>query len=116
MGPVKSKSKAAAGPSSQAEALEVVQGAALVGARMDLQALEKIHHLVAGQTNEHGASALQAARFGRFPQGFYPIFLHAITAGLVPPYSPFLEAVLEFYKIQLLHLHPNSVLILSIFA
>ena len=34
----------------------------------------------------------------------------------MPPYSPFLEAVLEFYQIQLLHLHPNSVLILSIFA
>ena len=52
--------------------MEVVRGAALEGARTDLQALGKIRHLVAGPTNEHGASELQAARFGRFPQGFYP--------------------------------------------
>ena len=34
----------------------------------------------------------------------------------MPPFSPFLEAVLAFYQIQLLHLHPNSVLILAVFA
>ena len=44
--------------------------------------------------------------------GFFPIFLHTLFAGLVPPYSPFREAVLEFYQI---HLHPNAILILSIF-
>ena len=50
------------------------------------------------------------------PKGLYPTFLHTITAGLVSLYSPFLEAVLEFYQIQLIHLHANSILILSIFA
>ena len=34
----------------------------------------------------------------------------------MPPFSPFLEAVLAFYQVQLLHLHPNSVLILAVFA
>ena len=91
-------------------------GPALVGARVTAAALDKIQHLVAGKHNEHGASAIQAARTGRFPAGFFPIFLQTLLAGLVPPYSPFLEAVLEFYQIHLLHLHPNAILVLSIFA
>ena len=95
---------------------EEVLGPALVGERVNEAALDKIRHLVAGKTNEHGASALQAAKLGRLPKGFFPIFVHTIYAGLVPPYSPFLEAILEFYQIHLLHLHPNSILILSIFA
>ena len=48
--------------------------------------------------------------------GYYPIFLHTLFAGLVPPFSHFLMAILDTYQIQLLHLHPNSILILSIFA
>ena len=95
---------------------EEALGPALIGVRVDAAALGKIQHLVAGKTNEHGASAIQAARHGRLPAGFFPIFLHTLFAGLVPPYSPFLEAVLEFYQIHLLHLHPNAVLVLSIFA
>ena len=34
----------------------------------------------------------------------------------MPPFSSFLEEILTFYQIQLLHLHPNSILILAIFA
>uniref|UniRef100_J3KUJ6 Transposase (putative) gypsy type domain-containing protein n=1 Tax=Oryza brachyantha TaxID=4533 RepID=J3KUJ6_ORYBR len=37
-------------------------------------------------------------------------------AGLVPPFSSFFYNVLEFYQIQILHLGPNSILFLSIFA
>ena len=47
---------------------------------------------------------------------FYPFFMNAIIAGLVPPYSDFFYAVLRHYRLQALHLHPNSVLLLSIFA
>ena len=47
---------------------------------------------------------------------FYPFFVSAIAAGLVPPFSEFFFSVLRHYKLQALHLHPNSVLLLEIFA
>ena len=47
---------------------------------------------------------------------FYPLFVSAIVAGLVPPFSEFFFSVLRHYKLQALHLHPNSVLLLAIFA
>ena len=47
---------------------------------------------------------------------FYPFFLHNIWAGLIPPFSRFFYAVLHHYGHHVLHLHPNSVLLLSIFA
>ena len=41
--------------------------------------------------------------------------MSSIIAGLVPPFSDF-YAVLQHYRLQALHLHPNSVLLLSIFS
>ena len=116
MSPAKNKGKAAAGSSSQAAPAEVAHGAALLGVRINDKALDKVRFLVADRTNEHGATALKAAAHGKRPRGFFPVFQHCVAAGLVPPFSPFLEGVLAFYQIQLLHLHPNSVLILAVFA
>ena len=45
-----------------------------------------------------------------------PVFFHSLFAGLVPPFSDFFYAILEHYEICLLHLHPNSVLVLALFA
>ena len=59
---------------------------------------------------------MELAGSRKLGEGYYPIFLHTLFAGLVPPFSDFLEAILETYQIQLLHLHPNSILIFSIFA
>jgi Putative gypsy type transposon len=90
---------------------------ALIGTRVSTaEALDRLKVLVAGRNNEHGASGVKAARFGKLAAGWYPIFVHTLFAGLVPPFSPFLAEVLSFYQIQLLHLHPNSILILAIFA
>ena len=47
---------------------------------------------------------------------FYPFFLRSIVAGLVPPFFDFFYSILSHYKIHALHLHPNSILLLSIFA
>ena len=47
MSPLKSKGKAAAGSSSQAEAPETVVGAALLGVRVNEKALAKVLCLVA---------------------------------------------------------------------
>ena len=83
--------------------------------RVDAAAIVKVRHLVAASSNEHGATEMRPTG-GRITEGFYPIFLHTLYAGLVPPFSDFLLAILEVYQIQLLHLHPNSILILAIFA
>ena len=46
----------------------------------------------------------------------YPFFLHSVFAGLVPSFSAFFTAILDHYGIQDLHLQPNSILLLSVFA
>ncbi|KAE8784112.1 hypothetical protein D1007_42326 [Hordeum vulgare] len=46
----------------------------------------------------------------------YPFFLHSVFAGLVPPFSSFFTAILNHYEIQALHLQPNSILLLTVFA
>ena len=47
---------------------------------------------------------------------FFPFFLHSVYSGLVPPFSRFFYAVLHHYGLHALHIHPNSILLLSIFA
>jgi hypothetical protein len=46
----------------------------------------------------------------------YPFFLYSIFAVMVPPFSRFFCVVLEHYQVHALHLHPNSIAILSVFA
>jgi hypothetical protein len=45
-----------------------------------------------------------------------PFFLFSVFAGMVPPFSLFLLAILETYGIQAIHLHPRSVALLAVFA
>jgi hypothetical protein len=45
-----------------------------------------------------------------------PFFLFFVLAGMVPPFSPFLLAILETYRIQAIHLHPRSIALLVVFA
>ena len=74
---------------------------ALVGTRINTaEALDKILLMAAGKNNEHGATVLKVAHFGKLAVGLYPIFFQTIFAGLVPPFSPFLEEVLAFYQIH----------------
>ena len=46
-------------------------------------------------------------------EGDAVIFHDFCAAGLIPPFSEFFMAVLETYGLQMLHLHPNAVVILS---
>ena len=80
--------------------------------------LDKANCMVAFSTNEHGATVLQAgtAKLDTLSARLYPFFYHTIFAGLIPPFSTFFLAILAHYQIQPLHLHPDSILILSIFA
>lgn len=44
------------------------------------------------------------------------IFTSFVMAGLLPPFSAFFLAILEYFDIQLLHLAQYSIMILAIFA
>ena len=74
--------------------------------------------MTAAQGSEAGRTALQPGSAQPEDKGstFYPFFMSAIIAGLVPPFSEFFLAVLCQYNLHALHLHPNSVLLLMIFA
>ena len=60
----------------------------------------------------NGAKVFKAGSTNPEGQGstFYPFFVSDIAAGLVPPFFEFFFSVLRHYKLQALHLHPNSVL------
>jgi hypothetical protein len=45
-----------------------------------------------------------------------PFFLFSVFASLVPPFFPFLLAILETYGIQAIHLHPKFVALLAVFT
>ena len=45
-----------------------------------------------------------------------PIHLHALWAGLVRPFSAFFNVVLSHYQINSLHLDPQSIILLAVFA
>ena len=115
---LKGKAAVQAGTSAGASAA-AARGAALTAAmpptRVSAAAIAKARHLVAADSNDQGATEMRPSG-SRLANEFYPIFLHTLYAGLVPPFSDFLLAILETYQIHLLHLHPNSILILSIFA
>ena len=74
--------------------------------------------LTVGESNERGKMELRLASDAPEPEGstFFPFFSSSVIVGLVPPFSDFFYEVLDHYGLQALHLHPNSVLPLSIFA
>src|SRR3954469_7806905 len=79
--------------------------------------LAQLHRMAAAQ-GINGARVFKAG--SATPEGrgstFYPFFVSSIAAGLVPPFSEFFFSVLRHYDLQALHLHPNSILLLAIFA
>src|SRR4051812_46729015 len=44
------------------------------------------------------------------------LHLHALWAGLIPPFSDFFNVVLSHYQINALHLDPQSIILLAVFA
>src|SRR3954471_3408367 len=79
--------------------------------------LARLHRMAAVQGID-GAQVFKAGSATPEGQGstFYPLFASSIAAGLMPPFSEFFFSVLRHYNLQALHLHPNSVLLLVIFA
>ena len=45
-----------------------------------------------------------------------PIHLHALLVGLISPFADFFNAVISHYQVHALHLDPQSILLLTVFA
>ena len=63
---------------------------ALLKSSISLAGIDKVRHLAAAKTNEHSATRMEPAGSRKLGEGYYPIFLHTLSAGLVPSFSDFL--------------------------
>ena len=81
------------------------------------EAAEKIRKLLVPE-GQQGASVVTLANFppATTIPGRIVLFVSFVAAGLVPPFSTFLLQVLDTYGVQLVHLSPNSVVVLAVFA
>ncbi|KAE8804304.1 hypothetical protein D1007_19718 [Hordeum vulgare] len=70
------------------------------------------------ESNEHGRNLIWPDTIEERPApgALYPLVLRSIYARVVPPLSRFFSALLDHNGIQALHLQPNSILLLSVFA
>lgn len=81
----------------------------------DAKSLKQFRFLVGGG-NEWGPTKIKPAGSPNEDVTVVPTFLYFRTAGLVTPFFDFFLAVLDHYRIHMLHLHPNVVLVLAVFA
>ena len=82
------------------------------------EGLGKVRSALATIFNECGrTTAWPASRFSvdRIPTEVR-YFADALWAGLVPPFSDFFNAVLSHYQIHMMHLGPESITLLAVFA
>ena len=82
------------------------------------KAMAKVRPMLASSFNEWGETVAWPASRTRTTQAAtkVPIFIDALWAGLIPPFSAFFNAVLAHYQIHMLHLAPRSVTLLAVFA
>jgi hypothetical protein len=111
MAPKKSKSKKAVVQGSQSQ-----ESFLSFGPNDGGQGLEQLAGCVADRSNKYGptilAHAIEVVGHGARDARVFFCFL---VAGMVPPMSLFLHAVLSTYGVVLAHLHPNALLALAIF-
>jgi hypothetical protein len=74
--------------------------------------------MVGSKNSEWGATRIWHGRtpWDTLPARAQTFFLFPVFAGMVPPFSRFLMAILETYGIQAIHLHPRSIALLVVFA
>ena len=75
---------------------------------LNQEAIRKVHPALAADFNEWGAMVAWPASRSAIDRTAteIPIHLHALWAGLIPPFSAFFNAVLSHYQINMLHLDP----------
>ena len=81
------------------------------------EAADKIRKLLVPE-GQQGASVVTPPNFppATTVPGRIVLFTSFVAAGLVPPFSTFFLQVLDTYGIQLVHLSPNSIVVLAVFA
>ena len=69
--------------------------------------------MTVAQGSEMGETALRPGSAQPEDKGstFYPFFMSTIITGLVPPFSDFLYSVVRHFRLEALHLKPNSVVL-----
>ena len=82
------------------------------------EGLDKVRHALAVDSNEWKATAVHPAtwRVSEMSATEIPIYLPALLPDLVPPYSPFFNAVISHYQIHPLHLDPRLVILIAVFS
>ena len=80
------------------------------------EAMDKVRPMLASSYNEWGEMVAWPASRTRMARAAteVPIFIDALWAGLIPPFSAFLNVVLEHYQNHMLHLDPQSVSLFSL--
>ena len=82
------------------------------------EALDKVHSALASIFNECGRTTVWPASRAFLARTVTEVrfFADALWAGLVPPFSDFFNAVLSHYQIHMMHLGPESITLLAVFA
>ena len=70
---------------SAAAAQSAPPSGALPASRVDVETLDGVRYLAAANTHELGTTSMEAYGSSKIGAGYYPIFLHTLYAGLVPP-------------------------------
>ena len=82
------------------------------------EALNKVRSALATIFNECGRTTVWPTSHASFDRVVMEVrfFADALWAGLVPPFSAFFNAVLSHYQIHMMHLGPESITLLAVFA
>ncbi|KAE8775472.1 hypothetical protein D1007_52029 [Hordeum vulgare] len=84
---------------------------------VNLEGLKKVRLVVVAESDEWGALRYGRARgLGGRGAPAVPLHFHVLLSGVLPPFSGFLNAVLTYYPIHVLHLHPHCLVLLSAFT
>ena len=105
-------------PLSSAEPRPTIEPAVRRSLVLNQEAMDKVRPMLACSFNEWGRTVAWPASRARinWKTTKVPFFIDALWASLVPPFSAFFNAVLAHYQIHMLHLDPQSVTLLSVFA
>jgi hypothetical protein len=80
--------------------------------------LQTVREMVGSENSKWGATRIWHGQTLQqtLPVTAHPFFLFSVFVGMVPPFSPFLLAILNTYGIRAIHLDPRSITLLVVFA
>ena len=102
-------------PSSSPLTIAPAVGRSLI---LNPEALDKVRSALSSSFNECGRTMAWPASHASFDMIVTEVrfFADALWAGLIPPFSAFFNVVLSHYQIHMMHLGPQSITLLAVFA